>query len=155
MIVAIGCDHAGFALKTTVKGFFDGKAEIMDFGVFNEDRSDYPDVALKAAQAVSEGKADVGVLLCGSGIGMSIAANKIAGIRAAVCGDVESARLSKAHNNLNVLCMGARMISQEQALAILKAWFEASFEGGVHLVRINKIAAAECSAAFAIPSSGA
>jgi len=147
MIVALGCDHAGFILKATVRDFFDGKAEIMDFGVFNEDRSDYPDVALKAAQAVSEGRADVGVLLCGSGIGMSIAANKVAGVRAAVCCNAESARLSKAHNNLNVLCMGARMISSEQAGGILKAWFDASFEGGVHLARINKIAAAERSAA--------
>jgi len=152
MIVALGCDHAGFTLKAAVRDFFDGKAEVMDFGVFNEDRCDYPDVAFKAAQAVSEGKADVGVLLCGSGIGMSIAANKVAGIRAAVCSDAESARLSKAHNNLNVLCMGARLISREQALAILQAWYDASFEGGVHLARINKIAAAERSAS---PVSGA
>ena len=141
MIVALGCDHAGFVLKTTVKDFFDGKAEVMDFGVFSEERSDYPDTALPTAKAVSEGKADVGVLLCGTGIGMSIAANKVAGIRAAACNDVESAHLAKAHNNLNVLCLGGRVISPEQARAILKAWFETSFEGGVHLVRVNKIMA--------------
>ena len=143
MIVALGCDHAGFPLKTTVMDFFDGKAEVVDFGIFKEERSDYPDVALQAARAVSAGKADVGVLLCGTGIGMSIAANKVTGIRAAACNDVESARLAKAHNNLNVLCMGGRVISSEQAYAVMKAWLDASFEGGVHLVRINKIAAAE------------
>jgi len=145
MIVAIGCDHAGFTLKTTVRDFFDGKAEVTDFGIFKEERSDYPDVALKVAQAISGGQADIGVLLCGSGIGMSIAANKVAGIRAAVCNDVESARLAKGHNNLNVLCLGARVISPEQACAIIKTWLETSFEGGPHLVRINKIAAAESS----------
>jgi len=143
MIVALGCDHAGFVLKTTVKDFFEGRAEVMDFGIFEDERSDYPDEALKAARAVSEAKADVGVLLCGTGIGMSIAANKVIGIRAAACNDVESVRLAKAHNNLNVLCMGGRVISSEQAYAVMKAWLDASFEGGVHLVRINKIAAAE------------
>ena len=143
MIVAIGCDHAGFILKTSVKNFFEGKAEVMDFGIFKEERSDYPDVALKLAQAVSEGQADVGVLLCGTGMGMSIAANKITGIRAAVCNDVESARLGKGHNNLNVLCMGGRVISPDQTHAIMKTWLDTPFEGGAHIVRINKIAAAE------------
>jgi len=145
MIVAIGCDHAGFVLKTTVKDFFEGKAEVMDFGIFKEERSDYPDVALPAARAVSEGRADVGVLICGTGIGMSVAANKVTGIRAAVCNDVESARLAKLHNDINVLCIGGRVISPEQAHAIMKVWLDASFEGGRHLVRINKIAAAESS----------
>ena len=146
MIVALGCDHAGFILKTTVMGFFEGKAEVTDFGIFREERSDYPDEALKVARAVSEGKADVGVLLCGTGIGMSIAANKVAGIRAAACNDAEIARLAKEHNNLNVLCMGARVISPNQARAIMQAWYGASFEGGKHLTRIEKIAAAEGSA---------
>jgi ribose 5-phosphate isomerase B len=146
MIVALGCDHAGFVLKAAVKDFFDGKAQVTDFGVFGEERCDYPDVALPAARAVSEGKADLGVLLCGTGIGMSIAANKVAGIRAAACFDVESARLAKAHNNLNVLCMGGRVIAPDHARAILKAWFETSFEAGAHLVRIGKIAAAEPAA---------
>jgi len=149
MIVAVGCDHAGFVLKTTVMDFFGGKAEVMDFGIFKEEKFDYPDVALPVARAVSDGKADVGVLLCGTGIGMSIAANKVAGIRAAACCNVESARLAKAHNNLNILCMGGRVISSEHARAVMMAWFDASFEGGVHLVRINKIAAAEGSVLFA------
>ena len=153
MIVALGCDHGGFALKSTVKDFFDGKAEVMDFGVFNEERSDYPGVGLMAARAVSEGKADVGVLLCGTGIGMSVAANKVAGIRAAVCNDVESARIGKAHNSLNVLCMGGRVISPEQARAVLEAWLDASFEAGRHLVRINKIAVFEGSTVF-VPGDG-
>jgi len=143
MIVALGCDHAGFTLKATVKDFFESKAQVMDFGAFDEESSDYPDIAFKTAQAVSEGKADVGVLLCGAGIGMSITANKIAGIRAAVCNDVESARLGKSHNNINVLCMGGRIISPDQARAVIKTWLDTSFEGGQHLGRINKIAAKE------------
>jgi len=147
MIVALGCDHAGFALKSTVMDFleFECKTKVMDFGIFKEEKSDYPDVALPVAKAVSEGRADVGVLLCGTGIGMSIAANKVAGIRAAACNDVESACLAKAHNNLNVLCLGVRVISPELARAIMRAWLDTSFEGGRHLARINKIAAAEGS----------
>ena len=147
MIVALGCDHAGYALKTTVKDFLEleGKAEVMDFGIFKEEKSDYPDVALQAALAVSEGRADAGVLMCGTGIGMAIAANKVAGIRAAACNDAESAHLAKAHNNLNVLCLGGRVISPVRARAIMKAWLDTSFEEGIHLIRINKIPAAEGS----------
>ncbi|MDR1378757.1 MAG: uracil phosphoribosyltransferase [Synergistaceae bacterium] len=145
MIVAIGCDHGGFPLKSAVTSFFEGKAEVLDCGVFRGEQSDYPDIALKVARAISKGEADRGVLLCGRGIGMAIAANKIGGIRAAACNDVESARLGKAHNNLNILCMGGRVLPPENARAILSAWFDTPFEGGRHLVRINKIAAAESS----------
>ena len=145
MIVAVGCDHAGFALKSAVTSFFEGKAEILDCGIFMEEQADYPDIALKAAQSVAESEADLGVLLCGTGMGMAIAANKIKGIRAGVCHDVESARLGRAHNCLNVLCMGGRRISPDSVPAILSAWITTPFEGGRHWTRINKIAEAEGS----------
>ncbi|MDR1979294.1 MAG: uracil phosphoribosyltransferase [Synergistaceae bacterium] len=144
MIVAVGCDHAGFALKSAVREFFEGKAEVLDCGL-TETPADYPDVAFAAAKAVSEGRAEIGVLMCGTGIGMSVAANKIKGIRAAACNDAESARLGKAHNNLNVICLGGRVVSPDQAKAILDVWLATSFEGGRHLARVNKIAAAESS----------
>ncbi|MDR2136727.1 MAG: uracil phosphoribosyltransferase, partial [Synergistaceae bacterium] len=150
MIVAVGCDHGGFPLKSAVKSFFEGKAEVLDCGIFTEEQTDYPDIALKAAKAVSLGEADGGVLLCGTGIGMAVAANKIRGIRAAACNDVESARLGKAHNCLNVLCLGGRILSPESARAVLSAWFDTPFDGGRHLVRINKIAAAESSTVSAV-----
>jgi uracil phosphoribosyltransferase len=143
MIVAIGCDHAGFVLKSAVVSFLESRAEIADCGVFSEERADYPDIALRAARLVSEEKANLGVLICGTGLGMAITANKVKGIRAGACGDVETAKLAKRHNNLNVLCLGARIVAQEQAISILDAWFGASFEGERHLARINKIAAAE------------
>ncbi|MDR1049248.1 MAG: uracil phosphoribosyltransferase [Synergistaceae bacterium] len=145
MIIAVGCDHAGFALKPAVLGFFEGKADVVDVGVFVEERADYPDVALKAAKLVSEGGADRGVLMCGTGIGMALTANKVRGIRASACRDVESARLGKKHNDLNILCLGGRFLAPEQTGEILAAWFETPFEGGRHLIRINKIAAAESS----------
>ena len=145
MIVAIGCDHAGFVLKSAVTDFFKGKAEVLDCGIYTEERSDYPDVALKVAKAVAEGEASLGVLMCGTGIGMAVAANKVKGIRAGTCNDPESARLGKAHNNLNVITLGGRVISPDQAEKILAAWLNTSFEGERHLVRINKIAAAESS----------
>lgn len=145
MILSVGCDHAGFILKTAVTDFLRNKGEILDRGILAEEPSDYPDQALKVAADVSEGRADLGVLMCGTGVGMAVAANKVRGIRAGVCNDVESARLGKAHNNLNVLTMGGRVISPEQVAPVLEAWLSTPFEGGRHLVRINKIAAAETS----------
>ncbi|MDR2179643.1 MAG: uracil phosphoribosyltransferase [Synergistaceae bacterium] len=145
MIVAIGCDHGGFVLKSAVGKFFEGRAEVLDLGVLTETPVDYPDIALATARTVSDGKAEIGVLMCGTGIGVSITANKVRGIRAGVCNDVESARLGKSHNNLNVLCMGGRVISPGQVEPILGAWLDTPFEGGRHLVRINKIAAIESS----------
>jgi uracil phosphoribosyltransferase len=154
MIVAVGCDHAGFALKSAVAGFLESRAEILDCGVFSEERADYPDIALHTAKLVSEEKANLGVLVCGTGIGMAITANKVKGIRAAVCGDALTAKLAKEHNNLNVLCLGGRLVGPEQARSILNAWLGASFEGGRHLARINKIAALE-TAAFSVNNAGA
>jgi uracil phosphoribosyltransferase len=145
MIVAIGCDHGGFVLKSAVKEFFEGKAEILDFGSMTDTPVDYPDIAFATAKTVSDGKAGIGVLMCGTGIGMSVTANKVKRIRAAACNDVESARMGKAHNNLNVICLGGRVVSPDQAKAILHTWFSTPFEGGRHLVRINKIATIESS----------
>ena len=157
MNIAVGCDHAGYVLKPVVMDCLARNPEVrlLDFGTHSEERVDYPDIALEAARAVSEGKADCGVLLCGTGIGMAIAANKIKGIRAAACNDVESARMARAHNNLNVLTLGGRVLAPGQVPGILDAWLTTLFEGGRHLVRINKIAAAEAADLCAgLPSGG-
>jgi uracil phosphoribosyltransferase len=146
MILAVGCDHAGFVLKAAVTGFLGGRAEVMDCGVSREEEPfDYPDIALKVAREVSEGRANMGVLMCGTGIGMAVTANKIRGVRAAACNDVESARLGKAHNDLNILTLGGRVITPDPVAPSLDTWLSTSFEGGRHLVRINRIAAAEAS----------
>ena len=157
MNIAVGCDHAGYVLKPVVMDCLARNPEVrlLDFGTHSEERVDYPDIALEAARAVSEGKADCGVLLCGTGIGMAIAANKIKGIRAAACNDVESVRMARAHNNLNVLTLGGRVLAPGQVPGILDAWLTTPFEGGRHLVRINKIAAAEAADLCAgLPSGG-
>lgn len=157
MNIAVGCDHAGYVLKPVVMDCLARNPEVrlLDFGTHSEERVDYPDIALEAAMAVSEGKADCGVLLCGTGIGMAIAANKIKGIRAAACNDVESARMARAHNNLNVLTLGGRVLAPGQVPGILDAWLTTPFEGGRHLVRINKIAATEAADLCAgLPSGG-
>lgn len=145
MIVAVGCDHAGFILKAAVTDFLKTKAEILDWGSFSEEPVDYPDVAIKLAESVSTGKADCGVLICGTGMGMAITANKIKGIRSAVCNSVESARMGKAHNDLNVIALGGRVINPSEVPAILEAWLSTSFEAGRHLTRINKISTAEAA----------
>ena len=156
MKIAVGCDHAGFVLKSAVTEALGRRAgvEVVDFGTHSEERVDYPDIALKVARAVSNGEAASGVLLCGTGIGMAIAANKVKGIRAAACNDVESARMAKAHNDLNLITLGGRVIDPGQVPAILDAWLSTRFEGDRHLVRINKIAAEETATLCADLSSG-
>ena len=157
MKVAIGCDHAGFVLKQAVLDFFSPEKgfDVLDCGTFSEDRVDYPDIAIKVAQAVSLGDVECGVLLCGTGIGMAITANKICGVRSAPCNDIESAKMAKAHNNLNLITLGGRVIKPEQVAAILDVWLSTPFEGGRHLQRINKIALAERSTLSAeMPSGG-
>jgi ribose 5-phosphate isomerase B len=128
MRVAIGCDHAGFPLKETVAAAVKlAGHEPLDLGAYNSDRVDYPDYAKKVAQAVLEGRAERGILLCGSGVGVCIAANKIKGIYAGVCHDTYSAHQSVEHDDMNVLCLGARIIGPEIATEIVRAFLGAAF----------------------------
>jgi ribose 5-phosphate isomerase B len=143
-VVAIGADHAGVSLKETVKAWLVARGvEVRDFGTHSTQSVDYPDYAAVVAAAVSAGAADRGVLVCGTGIGMAIAANKIAGVRAAPCSDLESARLSRQHNDANVLTLGARATGADLALSIVQVWLETAFDGGRHVRRIEKIAGLE------------
>ena len=136
----IASDHAGFALKEALKAKMQGVAW-QDLGPSTDARVDYPDFAEKLARDVAAGKCDSGVLICGSGIGMSIAANKVPGIRAAVVENVVAARLAREHNDANILCLGARFLAPEYASEITQAWLNAQFEGGRHADRVKKIGA--------------
>lgn len=138
MILAIASDHAGFELKEAIKAAFP-QHEFLDFGAPSTASVDYPDTGSVAAKAVASGKAELGILVCGSGIGMSIVANKIPGIRAALCCSTDVARLSRLHNDANVLCLAGRFTAVPYALEIVQAWLETSFEGGRHQKRIQKI----------------
>lgn len=140
MKVALACDHAGFLLKEHIKDFLEGKGILYkDFGTFDEKPVDYPDMACKAARAVQKGEFDRGILVCGTGIGVAIVANKLKGIRAALCSDTFSAGYARAHNDANILTLGARVIEKELALKIVDVFLETPFEGGRHLRRIKKI----------------
>jgi ribose 5-phosphate isomerase B len=144
MKVALGVDHAGFPykkeLETALRAF---GAQVIDLGTASEVSVDYPDFAEKVARAVVAGEADRGVLICGTGIGMSIAANKIPGIRAAVVTDEKSAELSRRHNDANIFCAGARILPLLKVVEALKIWLSTPFEGGRHQRRIEKIAGLE------------
>lgn len=143
-MIAIGSDHGGFELKEHIKKHLEERGlEYKDFGCYDENSVDYPDIAEKVCNAINSGDADKGILVCGTGIGISIAANKIDGIRAAHCHDVYSAEMTKRHNNANVICMGGRVIGRELAFKIIDAWLGAEFEGGRHQKRIDKIHALE------------
>ncbi len=140
MKIAIGSDHAGFRLKEIVKNFLKTRnIEVEDFGTYTEESVDYPDYAFKVGEAVARKDFDFGILICGSGIGMSIAANKVKGVRAALCNDLYTAHVSREHNNANILCMGGRVIGEEVAKEIVSVWLNAKFEGGRHERRVNKI----------------
>jgi ribose 5-phosphate isomerase B len=144
MKIAVGSDHAGFHLKGKVVSWLRERGiEVNDVGTHNDARCDYPDYAKAAAEKVSRGEADRGILVCGSGIGMVITANKFAGVRAAACFDPVSARLSRSHNDANVLCLGERMVSEETAQKIVESWLDTPFEGGRHALRVDKIKALE------------
>jgi ribose 5-phosphate isomerase B len=146
--VALAADHAGVALKRDVKTLLtDLHADVQDFGTDNDASVDYPDFAERAARAVVSGAADVGILICGTGIGMAMAANKIAGVRAAPVNDVETARLSREHNDANVLAIGARTTPIDRAIAIVRVFLETAFAGGRHQGRLDKIAALESARA--------
>lgn len=144
MKITIGSDHGAVELKESVKKVLaDLKVEFDDIGTFGTDSADYPDIAEKVCADVVSGKSERGIVLCGTGIGISIAANKISGIRCALCNDVYSAKKSREHNNANVLAMGGRVIGFGLAEEIVRAWFTTDFEGGRHERRINKISALE------------
>ncbi len=145
MKIAIGSDHGGFQLKETVKAYLTEKGyDIEDLGCFSGESVDYPDFALKVAEKVASGEFEKGILMCGTGIGISISANKVRGIRAALCHDHLTAFLAARHNNANILCMGGRTTGPETAKDIVDAWLNTPFEGGRHNRRLAKITEMEC-----------
>ena len=140
MRIAIGADHAGFALKELLREELEGLAdEVADFGTDSEQSCDYPDIAIPLAQAVARGEHDFGVLICSSGVGPSMVANKVPGVRAALCHDVFSAHRARQHTDANVLCMGAWAVGRGVASEVLRAFRQAQFEGGRHKRRVDKI----------------
>ncbi len=138
MKIALASDHAGYELKEAIKEYLT-EYELTDFGSHSTESMDYPDTGFKAAEAVAKGDCERGILICGSGLGMSIVANKVKGIRAALCHSVELARLSRQHNDANILVLQGRFISKKQAGDIIKIWFSTEFDGGRHIQRIEKI----------------
>ncbi|WP_026486376.1 ribose 5-phosphate isomerase B [Caldanaerobius polysaccharolyticus] len=143
-MIALGADHGGYDLKEEIKDYLVRKGyEVMDVGTFTKESVDYPDIAEKVAQAIIAGQCDRGILFCGTGIGVSIAANKIPGIRAANCSDPYSARMAKEHNNANVLCIGGRVVGKDLAVMIVEEWLSGEFQGDRHQRRIDKIAQLE------------
>ncbi|MDI6799576.1 MAG: ribose 5-phosphate isomerase B [Actinomycetota bacterium] len=144
MKIAIASDHAGYELKEDLKRFLTEKGDqFFDFGTVGTDSVDYPDFAKEVANAVAFGQFERGILVCGSGIGMAMAANKVKGIRAAVCNDLECASLSRKHNDANILALGSRLVAQGQAEKIVELWLSTNFEAGRHVGRVNKIAQIE------------
>lgn len=140
MKIAVGCDHGGLTLKNLAKNVLSKQGiDVVDMGTYSTDSVDYPDFAAKVANAIVSGEVERGILVCGTGIGISIAANKIKGIRAALCHDVFSATMSREHNNANILCMGERVIGVGPAELIINAWLQTEFQGGRHACRVDKI----------------
>ena len=140
MRIALGCDHRGLELKRAIMALLDElKYDYHDFGAFSTDSVDYPDIAKQVAEAVAAGDFDQGILICSSGIGMSIAANKVKGIRAALCCGTFGADMARRHNDANVLCLGQNTLDINTALDIVRVYLTTSFEGGRHLRRLEKI----------------
>jgi len=140
----MGCDHAGFPLKLILKAFLDEEGhEVIDLGTDSEEPVDYPDFCAAAARAMVDGRADRAIVLGGSGQGEQIAANKVHGARAALCNDLYLARLSRAHNDANVLAMGGRVVAGELAKEILRVWLATPFEGGRHIRRLEQVSEIE------------
>jgi ribose 5-phosphate isomerase B len=138
MKIAIGCDHAGFAYKEKIKQFLSALGhEVTDFGTYSEEPVDYPLFIRPVAEAVARGETERGVVLGGSGNGEAMAANRVNKVRCALCWNVATARLARQHNDANIVSLGQRMISEEEALEIVRVWLETSFEGGRHLRRIQ------------------
>lgn len=144
MKIAIAADHGGFELKDSMVEYIKSLGnEVVDLGTNSADSVDYPDYAKKVCEEIQKGNSDLGILICGTGIGMSLAANKFEGIRAACVSDVYSAKMSRNHNNANVLCIGARVIGDEVAKLIIKTFLENEFEAGRHQRRVDKVMAFE------------
>lgn len=138
--IAIGCDHAGFNYKEKIKEYLSGKGlEVADFGTDSEESVDYPVFIRPVAEAVADGKFPAGIVLGGSGNGEAMVANKVKGIRCAVCWSEDSARLAKEHNDANMISLGERLIAPDMILKVVDAWLTAKFEGGRHVKRINQI----------------
>ena len=140
--VALGADHAGFALKESLKSWLiDQNYQVLDYGAHSPESVDYPDYAALVGEAVAAEKVERGVLVCGTGIGMAMAANKVGGVRAALCSDLYTARMSREHNDANILTLGGRLMGPEMALDILRMWLETPFAGGRHQRRVDKLSA--------------
>lgn len=140
MKIAIGCDHGGFRLKTDILTYLEELGhEVKDFGTYSEDSCDYPDVAQEVAKEILEGNFERGILICGTGIGIGIAANRYKGIRASLCHDTFSAKATREHNDANILTMGERVIGPGLAREIVQVWLTTEFTGGRHARRIQKI----------------
>lgn len=143
-MIAVGCDHAAYEFKAQILEYLESKGvEYKDFGSDGKIKSEYPDYAKRVAQSIQSGECEKGMLFCGTGIGMSIAANKFKGIRAAVCFESLGAILSRGHNDSNILCLGARMTGMELAKNIIDSWLETPFEGGRHKKRVDMISSFE------------
>jgi len=144
MKIALGCDHGGIEHKNAVKEHLLSRGfEISDFGINEAHSVDYPDIALPLAKSVAAKENDLGILICGTGIGMSLAANKVKGIRAAACSEHFSAKYTRLHNNSNILCLGGRVIGIGTALELVDLFVDTEFEGGRHQTRIDKVMAIE------------
>jgi len=140
MKIAIGSDHVGYEIKGAIIKYLEELGyEVEDFGAFSTKRTDYPIYGKAVAEAIVEGKADLGILICGTGVGISLAANKVKGIRAVVCSEPYTAQLSKEHNNTNILAFGARVVGLDLAKMIISSWLNATFEGGRHKKRIEML----------------
>ncbi len=140
MRIAIGSDHGGFELKEVIKPLLNELGhQVEDVGCFSTDSVDYPDQAMEVVSLIKSGKAERGILICGTGIGMSIAANRASGIRATLCHELFTAEMSRRHNDSNILCMGGRVIGPGLALEMVKIWLSTPFEGGRHSRRLSKI----------------
>ncbi len=144
MRIGLACDHGGFELKEELKAFLKSvHVEPVDMGTFTEDSVDYPDFGILVAEKVSNGELERGILICGTGIGMSIIANKFPGVRAALVNDLYSSRCSREHNDSNILVMGGRIVGRDLAKEIVKVWLETPFAGGRHKRRLEKVEALE------------
>jgi ribose 5-phosphate isomerase B len=139
MKIFIGSDHGGFIMKEALKAYLQDKFDIEDCGCFNEDSVDYPDIAQSTCHKVLKEEGSLGILVCGTGIGISIAANKVSGARAALCNNEYMAQMSRNHNNANILCLGGRVIGEELAKSIVDTFLSSKFEGGRHERRVGKM----------------